>query len=95
MRFKAGVGQLDFQLDQILNGGLTLGDNHRGALLELTLQMGENEIQHNLGYTPIGFILISKNGPGDVWSGNLSNWTRTTLLLESSVENLTVRLFVL
>ncbi len=51
-------GDLTFQLAQLLNQGLELGDNFRGATLEEDLVVGENTIQHGLGFIPTGFLVL-------------------------------------
>jgi hypothetical protein len=84
-----------FQLTKMLNEGLELGDNFRGAFLEITTAGGVQEVQHNLGYTPIGFLLILKNGEGDIWSARVEEWNSVSLFLVSNVPNLVVRLFVM
>ncbi len=51
-------GDLTFQLAQLLNEGLELGDNFRGATLEVDLAVGDNEILHGLGFVPTGYIVL-------------------------------------
>ena len=51
-------GDLNFQLAQLLNEGLELGDNFRGATLEEDLVVGDNTIQHGLGFVPTGYIVL-------------------------------------
>lgn len=88
-------GDLDFQLQQLLNGGLTLGDNFEGSLLEVSLEEGENKLQHNLGYVPLGYLVIYKEANTRIFGARADEWTREHLFLESSAENPRVRLFVL
>ena len=57
MRFEPG-GDLTFQLEKILNEGIEFNDNLRGGLLEADLVVGENTVQHGLGFVPIGYIVL-------------------------------------
>lgn len=88
-------GDLEFQLDTILNGGIEFGDNVRGGFLEIETTGEEQEVQHGLGYTPIGFLVIFKDAECVVWGKQLSNWNNESLFLQSNATNVTVRLFVL
>ena len=94
MRFKQD-GDVPFQLEKILNEGLELVDNFRGALLEATLDEGENEVQHGLGFRPVGFMLLLTSEDGRVRATREVDWTTERLFLVSSVKNQKVRLFVL
>ena len=58
MRFES-EGDINFQLDQLLNQGLEFNDNLKGALLEVDLVAGENTIRHGLGFVPIGYIILN------------------------------------
>ncbi len=88
-------GDISSQLDLLLNEGLELNDNFRGALLEVTLDAGENTIQHGLGFIPQGFLVIFKEKEGDIFGSRVSEWTEEQLFLQSSVESQAVRLCVL
>ena len=88
-------GDLAYQLDKIINGGIEFEEHIRGTFVEQILVLGENRIEHNLGYTPVGFNIILQEGQGDVWATRVSEWNSQSLWLESSVESLRVRLFVL
>lgn len=85
----------EFQLDRLLNEGLELNDNFRGALLEIDLSEGENTVRHGLGFKPYGFILLVKDGPGEVYGTRLSEWTNELLYCGCDATSLKVRLFVL
>ena len=87
--------ELEFQLTQILNDGIEFGDNIRGGLLEIETTAAEQRIIHNLGFTPVGFIVIMREGQVDVWASNLLSWTKDVIFLTSDVASVTVRLFVL
>ena len=85
----------DRQLDTLLNQGLTLQDNMRGAMLiDIDLVFGVNTIQHGLGYVPIGYNVLWQESPGNVGGGDPTNWTEQTLEIESDVPTQKVRLFV-
>lgn len=88
-------GNTNYQLNLLLNEGLELSDNFRGALLEVTLDSGENEVRHELGFQPIGYILLYKDLEGDIYGSRVTEWTKTILYLSSSVPSQKVRLFVL
>ncbi len=87
-------GDTEYQLNLLLNEGLELNDNFRGALLEVDLVEGDNEIRHGLGFTPIGVILLLKDGPGEQYGTRLGEWTNEILFLRCDVSSLRVRLFV-
>ena len=57
MRFDP-TGDVAFQLESLLNEGLELNDNFRGGLLETDLVIGDNTVQHGLGFIPIGYIVL-------------------------------------
>lgn len=95
MRFDPG-GDEKYQLTQILNdGGIKFGDNVEGGFIEVTLTTSPQEITHGLGYTPKGFLIIGKDGEGDIWTANQELWNNSTLWLASNVTNLKVRLYVM
>ena len=58
MRFEL-EGDINFQLDQLLNQGLEFNDNLNGALLEVDLVAGEKTVRHGLGFVPIGYIILN------------------------------------
>lgn len=87
-------GDTEYQLNLLLNEGLELNDNFRGALLEVDLVEGDNEIRHGLGFKPFGIIILLKDGPGDIYGTRLTEWTNEILFLRCDVTSLRVRLFV-
>lgn len=89
------LDETDWKLEKILNNGIDFGDNVRGGFVEVKTTGETQEVQHGLGHPPIGFLVILKDGPGDVYATRVEEWTKETLFLRSSVSNLTVRLFVL
>jgi hypothetical protein len=91
----APVGHDLTEIAKILNGEVSFNENIKGALIEATLLGEDTSVYHGLGFVPTGFMVINKNGPGDVWGVRVSKWTKETLFLGSSVESLEVRLFVL
>lgn len=93
MRFDPD-GDIPFQLDIILNGGVSVDEHVDGAILELTTTGEVQEIQHGLGRTPLGFIVISKTAECDIWTAQLSSWNSESLFLNSSVSSVETRLVV-
>lgn len=85
----------DFQLENILNEGIEFGDNIRGGFFEIVTNGLRQKLIHNLGYTPTGFLVVSREGEGSVWSEDLTEWTKDVLFFGSSVPSQTVRIFVL
>ena len=83
------------ELAQVINGEISFNENIKGGLIEVTLYGEETTVYHGLGYVPTGFIVINKNGPGDIWGVRVDKWTKENLFLGSSAENLEVRLFVM
>lgn len=94
MRFTKG-GDVEHQVDLILNGNVDFGDNIRGGIIELRTVGGEQEVLHGLPFTPNGFLVIAKEGPGDVYAARIDEWDTTKLFLASNVSSLRVRLFVM
>jgi hypothetical protein len=88
-------GDLDYQLNQLLNGGLTLYDNMRGVIVDVDLEFGVNEIQHGLGHTPIGYLVLVKQNEGDIYGTETTTWTSEILFLVSSAQSQKARLFVM
>lgn len=85
----------DFQLENILNEGIEFGDNIRGGFFEIETNGQTQRLIHNLGYTPTGFLVVSREGEVSVWSEDLTAWTKDVLFFKSNVANLKVRIFVL
>jgi hypothetical protein len=88
-------GDVEYQLDQLLNQGLEFNDNMRGALVEHDLVEGDNEIRHALGFVPYGAIVVLKSGPGEIYGTRLLEWTNEIMFLRCDVSSLRVRLFVM
>lgn len=94
MRYIRGAS-VEFQLDQLLNEGLELGDNVRGGILEIDLVVGENEVQHGLGFVPQGYIVLYSEESDLPYGSRVDEWNSERLFLRSNVTNQRVRLFVL
>jgi hypothetical protein len=94
MKFEPGR-DTDFQLENMLNEGLTLADNLDGAVLQITTTGSQQSVTHALGRTPIGFLVLFKDAESDIWGELLSSWTSEILYLNASVANVAVRLFVM
>ena len=93
MKFRRG-GDVEHQLDLMLNNGLTFVDNVDGGMFEITTTGDVQELTHNLGYVPSGFIVLFISGEAMVWGENLESWTTSRLFLNANAANLRVRLFV-
>ena len=93
MRYVSG-GDTEYQLNLLLNEGLELNDNFRGALLAELLVEGDNEVRHDLGFIPFGAMILLKSGPGEIYGTRLTEWTNEILFLRCDVTKLEVRLFV-
>jgi len=88
-------GEVEFQLDLILNEGIELQDNLRGALLEVSVVAGENTVQHGLGFVPLGYIVLYSEDPAIFSGSRIEDWTTEQIFLNSSATSPKVRLFVL
>ena len=88
-------GDMDYQLNGLLNGGLTFYDNMRGAILDVDLVEGFNEVRHGLGFTPMGYLVLVKQNEGDIYGTETEKWTNEILCLVSSAPNQKVRLYVM
>jgi hypothetical protein len=74
-----------FLRSQIINGVL---------LKNIKLQTGApNKINHSLGRTPQGWIIVRQNANSVIWQVNASELINTTLQLEASA-NVTIDLWV-
>ena len=94
MRFDP-AGDIGYQLGLLLDGGIEFGQHIRGGHVEVTLVGAETRVEHNLGYTPSGYILLRKDAEGDVWATRITEWDSVSLYLATSVTSLEVRLYVL
>ena len=83
------------EIAKIINGEISFNENVKGAYIEATLFGEETTIYHGLGYIPVGFLVVNKNAPADIWGVRVKDWTNESLFLGSNVENLEVRLFVM
>lgn len=89
------VAMVDKQLSDILNDGIDLEDNIRGALVTETITTESTKVFHGLGYVPKGFLIIRQEGEGTVWADKVSEWTTEDLFCKSSATSLKVVFFVL
>ena len=97
MRFNP-EGPLPSQLDRILNRGITFDQNLAGGFVEIETPAVAGTslpVTHNLGHIPIGFLVIRKEGAGDIYAADVTSWTKEILYLASDATNLTARLFVM
>jgi hypothetical protein len=75
----------------------TMGENIAGQFVTFTTPATPNTsfiVPHNLGSTPVGHIVASKNMAVDVY-GEPSTWTSTNITLKSTVANANVTLFLM
>ena len=84
MSFDFVAGQdTDAQLQRLLNRGLTFQDNVRCAILEVELDFGHTTIQHGLGFTPLGYIVIWQSGPEAIYGGPVNLWDEQSMVISS------------
>jgi hypothetical protein len=88
-------GDLEYQLQMMLNKGLTFVDNMDTVMLDVELDEGVNTVQHGLGRVPVGYIVVLKQNPGDIFGTETNSWTSESLLLLSNVTSQRARLIVL
>jgi len=71
-------------------------DNMKGAWWTGTTPSGGTEftIQHNLGYIPVGYLVIRSNAAVTLYDG-VTAWTKTNIYLKASVGSVNVTVFVL
>jgi len=89
------AGDIGYQLGVLLDGNVELGQQIRGGHVEVTLVGAETRVEHNLGYTPSGYLILRKDGTGDVWATKITEWDSVSLYLATDATSLVVRLFVL
>jgi len=94
MRFDP-EGDVNFQLDRILNQGIQIQDNVRGALLEVNLAAGENTVKHGLGFIPMGYLVLYSEAESTISGARVVDWTTEDMFMNSSVASPRVRLLVL
>jgi hypothetical protein len=89
------IARIDKQLHDVLNDGIDLEDNVRGALVEETITTESTKVFHGLGYVPKGFLIVRQEGEGMVWADRVSEWTTEDLYCKSNATSLKVAFFVL
>lgn len=62
------------------------------TLADIVVSVGSNTINHTLGRKPLGYVLISKDQNGDVWSGQAANKSADKTLILNSNQNMTISL---
>lgn len=75
----------------------TMGENIAGQFVTFTTPATPNTsftVPHNLGSTPVGHIVASKNMSVDVY-GDPSTWNNKNISLKSTVANANVTLFLM
>ena len=91
MRFTSGF-DTDKQLDFLLNGGLSLFDNFNGATIETKVVIGENELLHELGRIPNGYLVLymEKSQPVDAPGGSTNELKGIVNDLTKSINELLI-----
>lgn len=72
------------QVGTALNNGLTVADNFRASVVQVSFPASANtniQIKHNLPSTPIGYLVIQFGSAGIVYNGN-------SLVLSATFANL-------
>jgi hypothetical protein len=84
------------EVRSILNGGLLFSDNFSMKMVTFTSNVSsgaEDEITHNLGKVPTGYIIYSQDNAAFLYNGTTS-WTTTKIYLKSSVAETTFKILV-
>jgi hypothetical protein len=80
----------------ILNEGLRVTDNMEMSIVTVTTDAvagTETAVVHGLGYTPNGYIVISKDKAAHIY--NATAPTATNVYVKSDVASVTVKLLIL
>lgn len=96
MRVNPG-GSFDKQVLEALSNNLSFHDNFKGGFVDITTPNPagtELTVQHGLGYVPTGFIIVLKEGAGDVYASNVSSWDGEFLYIKSDTADLDIRIFI-
>ena len=88
-------------LMSVINGHLTFGKvgevgNIQGVWATVVTPIVPDTdftVTHNLGQVPVGYLLMSKSGACDVYTGSVAS-TSTTITLRASAADATVQLFI-
>lgn len=78
------------------NSTMNHGENILGQFITYTTNGTPNTqdtVAHSLGSTPVGYIVVSKNKAGDIYTGSASDVSN--LYLKCSVASVTVTLFLI
>lgn len=90
-------------ISRALNGGVEFGSpsngniNMRGFWVD-TITPGadvEFTVDHNLGYIPIGIIVVSVDKAAIVYASRKNQWTETQLFLKCNVATVSLQGFVI
>ena len=54
----------------------------------------EDTINHNLGFVPVGWLVVTQDKAGSIYKGT-TTWTTSQIFLKCSVASVTARIFVL
>jgi len=85
------TGPYEAQFQEIIRNALD-----KRVFLDATTPVGANSdftLKHDLGYVPIGFIVISKDKAGDVYKSSTAA-TESTITLMCSVTTVAIRIMI-
>ena len=102
LQFRRQVEQAYASISRVINGGGGLGDgvdidNFMGKWLTYTtngVANTEDAVTHDLGVTPIGFLVVNPPASGFVYRGATS-WTASKIYLKCSAASQTALILVL
>lgn len=73
------------QVVQLLNNGLTFGDNFDGKILNITFSAANSDTAqgHGLGRVPSGYLVLSRSASMVVYNGSAA-WSSSNIVLRAS-----------
>lgn len=90
------LGDWDFNLRGILQGGLSLTDNVDVDIVSFTSSAtpdAENTVSHGLGKVPAGFIVVNLNKGAVVYDSGTA-WTESSIYLKCNTASTIVKIIV-
>ena len=75
----------------------TIADNMRGTWILLTTPGAGTDITvtHNIGSIPVGYLIMTKSAPVDIYTSPNNVLSTKTIVLRASVAGVRVQLFIL
>lgn len=92
-QFKSQLSLILKNYYDILNRGIIFGDNVRCALVTQSLVVGENAIQHDLGYVASNYILIGSGVANQSLYDSTTKNTKITIYINAT-QNGSARLLI-